>query len=83
MIQIHEFFSLLSDTNIFFWFENKGAQLFLIRVLFWILILKLSCVLRGEIDVSLENNFWLMEYFWATFHKHSQIDEKSFLYLLM
>ena len=57
MIQIHEFFSLLSDTNISFWFENKGAQLFLINVLFRILILKLSYVLRGEIVVSMENDF--------------------------
>ena len=43
----------------FFLFENKGAQLFLIRVIFWILILKMSCVLRGKIVVSLENKFWL------------------------
>ena len=42
-----------------FWFENKGAQLFLIWVIFWILILKLSWVFREKIDVSLENNFWL------------------------
>ena len=74
MIQIHEFFSLLSDTNIFFWFENKGAQLFLIRVLFWILILKLSCVLRGEIVVSLENDFWLTEYFELLFPNIAKID---------
>ena len=46
-----------------FWFEYKEAQDFLILVTFWILILKLSYVLRGEIDVSLENNFWLIEYF--------------------
>ena len=50
----------MTRTNIpFFAFENEGAQLFLIWVIFWILILKLSWVFRGKIDVSLENNSWL------------------------
>jgi hypothetical protein len=63
-----------------FWFENKGAQLFLIWVLFWVLIWKLSCVLRGEIVVSLENNFWLIEYF-EQVAKHSQ--NKCFYHALI
>jgi hypothetical protein len=47
------------EQTFLFWFENEGAQLFLIWVIFWILILKLSWVFRGKIDVSLENNSWL------------------------
>ena len=74
MIQIHEFFFTTVWHNISFWFENKGAQLFLIRVLFWILISKLSYVLRGEIVVSLENDFGLTEYFELLFPNIAKID---------
>ena len=49
-----------------FWFENEGDQLCLIWVIFWTLIWKLSYVLRGEIVVSLENNFWLPKPAWST-----------------
>ena len=42
------------DPTFLFWFENEGAQLFLIWVIFWISIWKLSWVFRGETDVSLE-----------------------------
>ena len=51
------------EPTFLFWVENEGAQHFQIWVIFWILICKLSWVLRGEIDVSLKNNFWLIEYF--------------------
>ena len=47
------------EQTFLFWFENKGAQLFLISFIFWILILKLSWVFHGKIDVSLEYNSWL------------------------
>ena len=33
-IQIHEFLQLLTRTNIPFWFENEGAQIFLISEIF-------------------------------------------------
>ena len=47
------------EQTFLFWFENEGAQLFLIWVIFWILILKLSWVFHGKIEVSLENYSWL------------------------
>ena len=39
--------------------QTLWAQLFLIWVIFWISIWKLSWVFRGKIDVSMENIFWL------------------------
>ena len=56
MIQIYEFFNHWLEPILLFWFKNKGAQLFLIWVVFWILIWKLSHVLHGKIDVSCEKN---------------------------
>ena len=41
----------MTRTNIHFGVENKKAQLFLIWVIFWISIWKLSYVLRGKIVV--------------------------------
>ena len=53
------FFYHLLESTFLFWFENKGAKLFLIWVISWISIWKLSWVFRGKIDVILENDFWL------------------------
>ena len=53
------FFNHWLEPTFLFWFENEGAKLFLIWVIFWISIWKLSWVFRGKIDVSLENSFWL------------------------
>ena len=53
------FFNHWLEPTFLLWFKTEGAQLFPIWVTFWILIWKLSWVLRGKIDVSLENAFWL------------------------
>ena len=77
--QSMSFFHYCLTPIFFFWFENKGAQHFLIRVLVWILILKLSCVLHA---VSLENDFWLTEYFELLFLNIAKIDVATmYLYL--
>ena len=60
MIEIHEFFNHWLEPTFLFWWEKKGAQLFLIWVIFWKFIWKLSWVLHGKIVVSLENDFWLL-----------------------
>ena len=60
MIQIPEFIWPLSKTNIPFLVWKRHLDPFLIWVIFWISIQKLSWVLRGKIVVNLENNFWLL-----------------------
>ena len=52
-------FNHCEEPTSFFGFENQWAQHFLIWVIFWISIWKLSWVLKGKINVSLENDFWL------------------------
>ena len=49
----------MTRLTLLFLLKNKGAQLFLIWVIFWISIWKLLWVFRGKIDVSLGNDFWL------------------------
>ena len=53
------FFNHWLEPTFLFWFENEEAKLFLIWVIFWISICKLSWAFRGKIDVSFENDFWL------------------------
>ena len=73
----------MTRPTLLFLFKNKGAQLFLIWVIFWISIWKLSWVFRGIIDVRLENDFWLPKS-----SRSAQIVENSygffqcFLYLI-
>ena len=71
-------FNHCEEPTSFFGFENQWAQHFLIWVIFWISIWKLSCVLRGEIDVSLENNFWLIEYFELLFPNIAKMMKNHF-----
>ena len=65
----------MTRLTLLFLLKNKGAQLFLIWVIFWISIWKLSWVFRGKIDVSMENIFWLPKS--AQLARSAQTEENS------